>query len=254
MDNQENGSNTDKNLAIVFLLLQILFVIIGVISLRILFVDNRIDMDIFSERDGISIEGLSEAMPGALASDAKVLETELLDAVSQNVSDIHLGESQAIIREGSIKTHYYETLDINYFSAIVDIPQLHQSYWLFHEYSDNAEKPNLSINDRYVVLCLIDQSQIIYPEFDCKSSYNSLTYNSIAKHYLEPLSNEDFGFFEMDNDDYHDVTILRRNKAKSNDELIQEAKDLVTSLGIPPSIFKYKVLEQEDAYIIQYEE
>ena len=198
MDNdQKINGQINKNLIIAFVLFQIIFIVFCVVSIKGLLVEKKITVEDFADQPNIPIAGLGTSMPNSTTEDQDIVEVLLLETVNANTPEVNLSSDQVKIRDGSVKTHYFSDQNVNYYSAIVDIPKLEQSYWIFHEYSDESDNKNLSVNDQYLVLCLIDQSKVIYPDFQCKDNYGELTYNAIAEKYLRWFSFEDFLLYEI---------------------------------------------------------
>lgn len=227
---------------LIFVILQIIFIVLCAVSLPKIFVSNRADEGNFANLPRITIDGSSEILP----KEVDVMEWILLDAVKENVSEVAFGEADAVIRDESVKKQYFELPNIYYYSAIVDIPDLNQSYWVFYEYSDEENNINLSANNQYLAMCIVDPEEIVYRDFDCKSQYGQLTYNAIAKKYLG-WSNFDNIIVEV-SDDYGEIQIIIINDEdnSNNEKYINEVKEKIRSLGIYPEIFEYNVIPSSE--------
>lgn len=239
----------------VLVAIQILFVVLLAMSLSELFSSNKIDFEDIDEVPKISVEHLGESMPGASSNDIKMMELTLLDAVNENMGDVNFGANKGILREDSVKTYYFENANLHYFSAIVDIPGLGQSYWIFHEYSDDKMNESLSGEDQYMALCLVNEENMIYRDFDCKSRYAGLTYNAIAAKYLKytELYKDNLGITVSD--DYRSIEIdVRGKREKSDEEYVDIVKNKLDSLGISPGIFEYTVVDSDLPAYMDYVE
>ena len=78
---------------------------------------------------------------------------------------------EAFIREDSIREVYFENKDVNYFSAIIDIPELEQSYWFYNEYSNDKNNEYIDYSKTYRLFCLDDSQEKIYPDFGCEDGF-----------------------------------------------------------------------------------
>ena len=151
--------------------------------------------------------------------------------------------------------YYFDTLDIKYYSAIVDIPELEQSYWIMHEHSDNPDNPNLSTDGQYVVLCLVDSGEIIYPDFGCKSRYETGSYNFIAEKYLNLLQMRGI-LVSVRKDDPTQIDIIivdYLNDGNDDEYFVEKVKDNLRVLGIYPGLFNYNIIHSSSIPDFKYE-
>ena len=245
MNNEEKYILRNTNYPLlIFIVLQILFVVLCVMSASdFLKGDEIIYGSSASRRLAINIDGLKGVMPGVENnSEVETMNKILLDTVGMNIPTVDFGDIKAKIREDSVRTHYFSDLKIDYFSAIVDVPELKQSYWIFHEHSDDIDNPNLTIDTEYVVMCLANERDKIYPDFDCKSDYGQLTYNVIAKKYLDWFDFDNF--FLKVSDDYQKIELVVVGGREYEDEkYVNMVKEKLESLGIYPGIFEYEVVD-----------
>lgn len=243
---EEKGILKDKGwVVLVFAGVQVLFIILCAISIPKLFVKDKVDENNYDERPSLKVTGLSETMTNASDKDIGTLERSLLNMVENNTPAVNFRADDAVVRDGSVRTHYFVDESVYYYSAIVDIPSLEQSYWVFHEYSSDLYNQFLNKDDRYIVMCLADTMEIRYPEFNCKSEYEQLTYNAVVQKYL--------GWFDFDGalarvkDDFKtvEIEIIRGMYDYSDEEYLRQVKEAIESLGIPSELFKYEIIDSE---------
>lgn len=100
-----------------------------------------------------------------------LVQASLYNVVSRNITDniLSIPESGAMIRDGSVESHYSENEGVWVGSFIVDIEEIRQSYDGFFEWGGNGE----SFGGGYVALftCL-RTDQLIYGDFDCKDMFS----------------------------------------------------------------------------------
>lgn len=195
----------------------------------------------------ITINNLRSVIPNLPDSSQTLIEYDLFELIKNNVSNVDISTT-AELRANSIKTYYFPYQQINYVSAIVDLPELQQSYHIFHEYSDSENNPYLSPNSSTITLCLGDEEKKIYPDFTCKDIYDPKTRYAIVANYINYF---DFNYFSaslnLDNPD----TIIIGPSSYDNDkntetQYINETKNAVESLGFSPDHFKYYVRTASD--------
>ena len=238
---------------IAFVVAQIVFVLLLVVSIPKIFVKDEIGYENLAEQPKIAIEGLKASMLDAPDYDVGIMNLALLKAMKENAVSVDFATDKAVIRDGTAKTHYFENANIHYYSAIVDIPGLEQSYWIFHEYSDDKDNAYLGVEDSYLVLCLADTMEKIYSDFDCKSDYAQLTYNAVAMKYIKLFNFEDFLIYETSND-YELITVVLTNGTVEEDgeKYVDEISDAILSLGISPDLFEYELIDAVDAPYVQW--
>ncbi len=241
----ENKVNRNY-LLIIFILIQILFMIMCVISIPKLIDEDKIDTNNVGGWPNISIAELKESMSDSNANDVEIMKWMLFDTVRNNKIEINPNTDKAILRRNSIRKYYFEKQNINYYSAIVDIPEIRQSYWIFHEYSSDRYNANLSANGQYIILCVIDPGKIIYPEFNCKDNYGASTYNLIAGKYVKWFDFNEFFIYEIAGDDYNIIRIAPNSPEATSEEIegyVEETKKKIRDLGIMAELFEYEIVE-----------
>lgn len=60
---------------------------------------------------------------------------------------------------------------MNYLSAIVDIPNLEQSYWFYNEYSNDKNNQYIEYYKSFRIFYLAESQEIIYQGFNCKDDF-----------------------------------------------------------------------------------
>lgn len=242
MNKSEKKKQPDY-LALIFLIIQTILIIIAVLLIPTFIQDHQIKSNDYDRQPKITIEGLDTISPQLLPTSINDIERKLFLAVQENSNNIDLSTTVAQIRESSIRTHTnFNKSDLNYLSTIIDIPSINQSYRLFFEYNNTDQnwtpRPPYTL---FLITCLNQQDQIIYPDFNCYDSQGPNIYNGIVANYIHALNNEQFSMFVNDSD----INILYVNPFSKDYEsnkqfYIEQAKAAVESLGVPPTIFTYE--------------
>lgn len=112
--------------------------------------------------------------------------------VELNTSNLNIPDSTATVRDGSTIWADVSSTNFTLLSFIVDIPNLEQSYQIYYYFNPNTdslptEDTDTSLPINPYVLCLTDQSQIIYPDFDCHSAFSPDMHDSITQEYANLL-------------------------------------------------------------------
>lgn len=206
MDNALRKFREDNYLLLIFIFFQIIIFIAVIISIFNLPKSN-IDANEYLSKMSVSIENISNIFPNLNREDIKIIENELYESVKDNATDISLSKNVAQIREGTEREQYFTATNLNYFSAVVDIPELRQSYQIFYGYLDSERESSESTGrDRVTSLCLDDKDLIIYSDFKCKSRYDSSTFNYIVSEYMSQFRFEGLSA-EVDENDIFKIVI-----------------------------------------------
>ena len=201
---------------------------------------EEIDPGDYARIPSITIEGL----PSDISSlDKEIIESELLKIVKQNTEGVNLAETKAIVRSDFLKTHFFENQNLNYISAIVDLPAIEQSYQIFHEYSKDENNKYLYPNDTVIILCITDPDEIIYSNFACNDIYDQQTRNSLVGKYIDYLEFDNFyAYISPDNINEITIHVLQGDMDDSTiNKYTREVKSAIESLGIKPELFSYSV-------------
>jgi len=242
-----DGSNKKISPAILFfVILQVIFITVA--STTIIGLNNN---EII-EDDATHYKNLPELVIDDLVNEISFLSEDevadiqkrLFEIVSENTTSLDIGKVDAVIRENKIYLPDFNE-DVTYFSTIVDIPSLEQSYQIF--YGSNLD-PDVAT----FVLCLENDGDIIYKDFKCKSSDSILTRNEIVSYYLKYY---DFGdLMPIVENNLKEITLLLPKGAsiqENGNYYIEQVKEGIKLLGISPEIFKYSLREYDD---INYDE
>ena len=246
MDDQNQRNKSI--LPIIFIIIQIIYMIIIISVLLSNTKNDRIEQMDIGRQPTISIKDLNSQLPDNAYRGP--IETVLTKTVELNSTEFNTSDSTANIREGSLSTVKFEDIDGIYFSAIVDIPNLEQSYQIYSFYSIGDRTPESLAYSTQYVLCLDDQADKIYPDFDCQELFPQDARRSIVFSYLKYLKFNDFSLFPTQKPNssiiYIDVDPTLDISTDTEQSYIQETKKAVSSLGISPELFEYKINRQSN--------
>ena len=174
----------------------------------------------------------------------------LTDAIITNTPSFDIPSTKVKIRENTITTREFATANLKAISFIVDIPNLEQSYQIYFNYYIGPDANSFSYEDAdapyidnlHSALCLDDESQIIYPNFDCHSIYPNDARYQIAQSYIKLLKFNTFSV-AIDSDNPHQINLFRYTRIIDtlNESHIAEVKQAISSLGISPELFVYHI-------------
>ena len=102
------------------------------------------------------------------------------------------------------------------------------------------------------MLCLDDNYEIKYPDFECKAIYPPETRTRIVSDYLQFYS---FDNFTVGGDGQTNVIINPINTKIDSQQLEDfknQTKQLIDSLGVSHQIFNYKIIGLEDLTYDQF--
>ena len=239
-----DGEKKINPIVLIFIFLQVVFfVIIGFVAMSF---NNENEV----EDDAMYYERMPEFIVENLVEEASVLEEDevtdiqkkIFKIVSENTNSVNVDKIKATIRDDSLHIRSFGD-DNKYLNMVIDIPSLEQSYEVF--YGSNAIiDPEVST----FVLCLDDEN-IIYKSFKCKSSDDESMREEIAAAYLDYF---DFDYFSAYlNLDDPDTVIISPAVTYDNDEVtktryINEVKAAIESLGLSSDSFEYYVRTAAD--------
>lgn len=230
---------------VIFIVLQVIFVIAGIATIvSQLGQEDAINPDDTASLPHISITNYSQSITNIPEGRLDYIQSSLLDIASINQPSINIGDTQAVIREGSVRERNFTTQNVSYASAIVDIPELSQSYQLFLQYSDDKYNRNVAVNGTIVFLCLTDPADIIYSDFSCTDVYSQNTRNSLVEQFIKF---QQFNGFIAWIENYDTVVIVPNDFNQVDAErFMADAKDFVRSLGISPDLFNFRIMQAEE--------
>ncbi len=253
---QERPRPRVKLSTIIFLGVQAVLIILVVLSVSKFLQNDEIEN---APGQGLSakIINATDAIPADYSGWTEIIEWALLDTILENIDDSVLSknEASASFRDGSIKTRRFENYGVNYVRAIVDIPSLEQSYEIFLEYPDNkdaisaVEYSESNVAKPYSILCLDDNSEKIYSNFDCHESSDYYTRQKIVANTLGYFY---FDYFSAYLDPNGPGTVIISpsvtydNDDATKTQYIEEVKTTIKTLGISPDLFTYYVRTAAD--------
>lgn len=254
----ENGY-TENNIKIkinpivaIFIAIQVIFILAIIISVPKLLEDNEISAGDYNEQPKVAVEDLETILSGS-SEEVETIERSLLGIIQNNINNVNLKSTIAIMRD--IKESYFSYENLHHLSFVVDIPDLSQSYQIFYEYSDDENNQYISINDSIIPLCLSEYETKVYTEFECKDLYDQTTRNAIVAKYL-PYFNFDYFSAYMNPSNIFEIIINPIGGDTINDIdsnlYIDMVKEKISSIGISPEIFEYRIISLEEiTYIIE---
>lgn len=241
----DNGHMRLSPLGLAFIAFQIvLFVTIFIII--IWFNNDKLPDDDITRYERIpelTIEGLADRAPILTETEIVDIQKKVFQIVSENTNKINVDKIKATIRDG--ETHA-QTFNGNskYMNMILDIPDLEQSYEVF--YGSNAMlNPGIST----FVLCIDDHTQIIYDNFECKSSDSESIREQVVTTYLKYFRFEYFSAYI--DPEKPDTVVLSPSVTFNNSEAtkakyIKEVKEAIDSLGVSSESYDYYVRTAKD--------
>lgn len=244
-----------KPLPAMFLIIQIILLILLIISVPKLFQDEKI-ADTPAEGLSVKMVNASDVIPEDYSGWTKMVEWALFDTVSNNAGDKKFSKDVSVfIREGSVRSREFEQAGINYVRAIIDVPEIEQSYEFFLKYPNNPEAVNAveygnpSAAKPYSILCIEDKKDIIYPDFDCKDSPEYFNRQKIVSGMLGYFFFDYFSpylSFDGDNTVIISPSVTYDNDEATKTKYIEEVKAAIESLGVSPDDFRYYVRTAAD--------
>lgn len=250
MENSTNSKNINYPL-LILILFQLVFIITTIISVApLLNKDDKIAAGDYAEQPSVTITNLAQAIPSFPSKNVEELQHLLLNIIQVNDPNINLANTKAEIRNGGVLEHYFSLPNLNYVSALIDIPKISQSYQLFLQFSDDEHNKNLDPNGSIIFLCITNPTNIVYSDFNCTDIYNQTTRNAIVEKYLNYFEFDGFAPIYHFENGSNNIEISPYSFSELNDDTketyIQQVKDAITSLGISPDIFTYTVMPPED--------
>ncbi len=247
MDNFNDNSKNINYPLIIFIALQTIFVImVGISIISFINKSDKINEDIPKEQPQIIINNLKETFPDFPSTWVDHIQNQLLDIVQTNVADVNMATAKAEIRSGTANSNYFSFEEFYAINAIVDIPELSQSYQLFFEYSNEENNQYVDLNYPIVFLCITNPDEIIYPDFNCTDIYGQKTRQNLVAKYLKLFEFSQFSA-ALNEENYTQVKIRPYDfDDVDRDLFIDKTKQAIESFGISPSLFTYDFVQKED--------
>ena len=242
-NNYENKRNPILLAFIIFQAFLILIIVIAVIYLNSKNAPED-DATYYKNTPELAIKNLKEKMPTLEKTEVESIQKKLFEIASENTGAISKNKIEASLREDTIHTHSFDE-NTKYLSAIVDIPSLKQSYEIY--YSSNAVlDPEVST----FVLCLENEADLTYKNFNCKSSDNKTIRDKIAPAYLGFFHYEYFSTYIDEKNNPSTIiispSVTFENSEQTKAQYINETKESVKSLGLSPDKYQYYVRTAAD--------
>ena len=240
MDNAQNTPKEKSLLPAILIIAQIIFIVIAISIIVLNSHSEEISSVDYKRQPKVTIENLKSVLPDATNNYTDVLETHLANTVELNTNNYNVTSSKAIIRDGSFKMVNLDKDNVVFYSMIIDIPELEQSYQIYDHYSGDKEPAN-----RMYILCLDDNAEKVYPDFDCRDEYPDSTRRDIATSYIGYFDFGDFHAF-TDQNDKTAIGITPYSPDITEDQkasYIRRTKEAVSSLSVSPDLFNYLVLD-----------
>lgn len=243
--NNEEQHGKISPIILTIIIIQIIFVVsIIILIINILKQDNKIESR--DDQSKISIIGLPEenlSLPNSYIDDIAI---SLTDIIELNNMSFDYSNTKAIVRDNSVNLEQFKRSSFNALSFIVDIPEVEQSYQVYYKYPIDTDIDDTPFyNNPRAILCIDEQSEIIYPNFNCKSSYQPDIRQRIATDYIKFMEFDTFSIAIDDSDptqiNINPIVDVTNEIAK---EYITQVKTSIQNLGISPELFKYHVIQK----------
>lgn len=229
---------------IVFIILEMIFLIFAFITIKSLTTDG-------DEKISVRIEQGFDQMDEFDLGQKDRIRQEVYDLISlnfKNIDSIPL-KNGAIIRDNEVKKMYLKNAKINLVSFVIDIESLGQSYQVVYFWSNDKQNAFMYSYDGMLqkVFCVEDNKRI-YDDFECKDYSKGRGGEEFVRALL-PLQKFQYAFVRSeDNIDIQgrDVRFELMSMDKDAARLaIEEMKDFIESLGLDAEkyTFTHDVLE-----------
>ena len=240
-----------------FVILEVIFLIIaGVLIVNLLSQKDEVADEVVNEQVMINVSNLSELSPRLNQYSTKEIQEDLLLAVQSN-SNLLKRSYTATIRKDSIISHHIRLSDSDVVSAIIDIPDLEQSYHLFYEFSDDTNQSDVEAAEpiffhyAHVVTCLTDNDETIYPDFKCDNALDNGSFYLVMQRIVDDFMTDDYGLMVDEDDPSLILIFTEKNVAgEEADKVIEDVKNKVVGYGLPNDIFKYQIAGPDDMTFI----
>lgn len=248
MNNNQTPRINISPIAIFFIVLQVIVMIVIASILININQGEEIGEDEISRQPKLSIEGLDRVSPQLSESSISDIEKSLISITRFNNQDVGMIDDVGAIRPESLRTYYFGDQELGFFSAVIDIPSLKQSYQVFHDYTE--KKGNLFYNQYFATVSSCNSGIVedIYPDFECKDLHSKSIYGEIINKYI--------GFFKLNglklrfiDDTFSTIEIFTPDttldEAKKQ-SIIGQVKERIEQLGVPGDHFQYIVINIRD--------
>ena len=234
-----------NHLLLAFIIVQgviILFATIAIVSQ--LQKSDRVDQNDYSNQPSVTIEDLDKNFVKFPEDRKGMIAANLLDIMRNNTPEINLANARAEIRDGSIREKHFDSINVDYASAIVDIPDLEQSYQVFLQSSSDSKNRYIDPNGAIIFLCIKNPSDIVYSDFDCVDTYSQKTRNSLVTQFIKYYQFN--GFIAWVENDETVVIVPNDFNVVDAERFVGDARTAVESMGISSDLFEYRIMRAED--------
>ena len=232
-----NNEKQPNYLLMAFILAELIYLLIIGSILSNLFISDNITAD-FAALPTASITNLPSFIS---RTESDSIRRSLYQLMLQNTDSKQLSNqnTSAIINTDTETSYHLSNKEFTFFSAIIDVPNLSQSYKLFYGYPDDSSN---SFQQFFEILCVYSSNS------SCISS-SDITEIDIAHSYLPYVNFDNFTIFFRQNEP-ETININPMLPLDSNKNLetayINQVKTAVQSLGLSPDSFNYHVLTTAD--------
>ena len=254
MEDEEQGQNkymTQPNIpVIIFIVAQIIFIVLLAISMPKLFQSDEINDEDPSRIPVATIDNFTSSVPEGYSGNARLIEETLFQLILRNSPNKDISKSiSTVIREGSVKTVYFDEQNLNFLSAIIDVPDLEQSYWLYNEYSGDKNNQYIDYSKSYRLFCLEESQEILYSNFDCKDDFGIAGRYELISDLIKYFDFNDFSPSYSSEQKTNEIKIYPHDfniDDAIKESYIQQTKGAIDSIGISPNLFTYHVVNPQD--------
>ena len=241
----KNGNKVLSPVARAFIIAQIILLILVIAVIAWISNEEAPDDDVarYEKIPELTIKDLAKNAPILSQTEVVDIQKKLFKTVSTNTSNIKTDKIEAIIRNDVTHAETFDNKS-KYLNMIIDIPSLKQSYEVI--YSSNAIiDPNIST----FVLCLDENTEVIYENFQCKSSEGANIRHMAIAAYLKLFKYEYFSAYVKTDDPSTIVispSITYDNDNATKAKYINQVKTSIASLGLYSNNYKFYVRTAKD--------
>ncbi|MBO4812572.1 hypothetical protein J5491_00240 [Candidatus Saccharibacteria bacterium] len=232
-------------LAAIFVVIQIMVIIVVASLLINLNQSEEIDEQDVARQPKLVVEGLEDAGFSLPESSLQEIEKGLLGIAKYNNQNIDTLVATGKVRPESLKTIRFEDQDLYFVSAVIDIPELKQSYQVFHDFTKTDANPYYNAYFATIAVCSSGIVENIYEDFECQDMHDKKIYGEVVKKYLNYLKFEGFNVDFID-DSLNTLQIFMANPTADEATrkiAVKRVKEQIESLGIPGDHFTYDVVD-----------
>lgn len=223
-------------LLIIFIFVELIFLAVAGIIISNLFTSDNITTNPATS----PAANITNSPPFLSSTESGTISRSLYSLMLQNTDTKQLLNQDAFATVSDDLTYHFKNQGLTLFSAILDAPNLDQSYKLFYSYPD---EDNDSFQQFTSIIC------IEAPVTPCASLSDHYSEIDIAHNFLPYIEFDEFtAYFSSDKPQEININpILSTNgNADTEDAYIDEVKSAIRALGLSPNSFTYHVLTPAD--------